>query len=155
MVLPNGRTVLISFLVTSPTLMAARIPPPLVMATTWSSFTVRPSLFCMTFQSIASVMRSPLLVSPSRLPLGAFAPLSSTLLLAKTAPYSLSMRSMIFCAAAATAASLAVSSLISKRELLSIFLVASSMTITPILANFVPVDWMGSPFLPLVITLWE
>ena len=143
------------FLVTSPGLMALRIPPPLVRATTWSASTVRDSLSCRIFQTIASVIRSPLLVSLSRLPLGAFAPLSTTSLLAKTAPYSLSIRSMIFCAAAATVASLAVSSLISKRELLSIFLVASSMTITPILANAVPVDWMGSPFSPLVITVWE
>ena len=29
------------------------------------------------------------------------------------------------------------------------------MTITPMLANAVPVDWMGSPFSPLVITVWE
>ena len=41
------------------------------------------------------------------------------------------------------------------KGVLSIFLLASSMTITPMFLNAVPVDWMGSPFLPLVITLWE
>ena len=29
------------------------------------------------------------------------------------------------------------------------------MTITPMFLNAVPVDWMGSPFSPLVITVWE
>ena len=29
------------------------------------------------------------------------------------------------------------------------------MTMTPMLANFVPVDWMGSPFSPFIITVWE
>ena len=36
MVLPKGRTVFTSFLVTSPALIAARMPPPFVTATTVS-----------------------------------------------------------------------------------------------------------------------
>ena len=83
--LPNGSTVLMSFFVTSPTPMLARMPPPLVMATTFSSGTVT-SASVSTFQSMASVIRSPRLVSESRLPSGAFVPLSATSLTANFSP---------------------------------------------------------------------
>ena len=83
--LPNGSTVLMSFLVMSPALTVARMPPPFVMATTFSAGTE--IVACVRiFQSMASVIRSPRLVSESRLPLGAFAPLSSTLLTANFSP---------------------------------------------------------------------
>ena len=33
-------------------------------------------------------------------------------------------------------------------------LVSLSITTTPMYSNFVPVDWIGSPFSPAVITVW-
>ena len=37
----------------------------------------------------------------------------------------------------------------------TIFFVALSMVMTPMLAKAVPVDWMASPFGPAVMTVWE
>ena len=78
-VLPKGRTVLMSFLVISPTLIVARMPPPLVMAPS----TLSPC--SSAFQARASQIRSPKLVSSVRLP-GARSPLSSTSVVANTVP---------------------------------------------------------------------
>ena len=65
------------------------------------------------------------------------------------------MGSMMALAAAAT-----VSSRFSYSETLisslpTIFFVALSMVMTPMLAKAVPVDWMASPFGPAVMTVWE
>ena len=65
--------------------MVARMPPPFVMATTFSTGTLIVASLRI-FQSMASVIRSPRLVSESRLPSGAFAPLSVTLLTANFSP---------------------------------------------------------------------
>ena len=73
-----------SFLVMSPALTVARMPP-FVMATTFSTGTLIVASLRI-FQSMASVIRSPRLVSESRLPLGAFAPLSATSLSANFSP---------------------------------------------------------------------
>ena len=37
----------------------------------------------------------------------------------------------------------------------TIFFVALSMVMTPMFLKAVPVDWMGSPFGPAVMTEWE
>ena len=101
-VLPKGRTVNTSFLVMSPALMAARMPPPLVMATAFSMLML--GIRVLTAHIMASVIRSPMLVSSVRLP-GSLAPLSSTSVLANTLPYSASTSPMILSAMALTEAS--------------------------------------------------
>ena len=102
-VLPKGSTVFTSSLEMSPLWIQARMPPPLVMATTFSAGTVSSASLRMA-HSMESVIRSPRLVSWVRLP-GSLSPLSSTSVLAKTLPYSALMSLMILSAAAFTVAS--------------------------------------------------
>ena len=130
-VLPKGRTVLMSFLVMSPAAMEARIPPPLVMAT--SAFS--PSSWA--FHSRASAIRSPRLVSWVRLP-GSRSPLRSTSVSANLAPYSASISALISAARAAMASSSAT--VISSVETVSVVMVPSLMVTTPMLARAVPVE---------------
>ena len=116
-----------SFLVTSPAWIQARMPPPLVMATTWSASTVRPPVFA-TDHSIASVIRSPRLVSMFRLP-GARSPFSSTSERANTTSYSAFTASMISRATAATVSSTGASAPSGISLCSSMRLVALSMQI--------------------------
>ena len=96
-----------------------------------------------------------------RLP-GALSPLSSTSEVAKASPYSASTRSMISCATAAVAGSRGVSSVMGISSLVmrpSLRSAVGSMMMQPTFMNvvafaLVPVDWMGSPFGPSVITVW-
>ena len=53
------------------------------------------------------------------------------------------------------AVSIEVVIVIAIRKLSSMVRVSLSMTTTPMFSKELPVDWMGSPFSPEVITVWE
>ena len=97
--LPKGKMVFISFMVISPALMEARMPPPLVRAATTCS-----PMACCADHRIASAAKSPRLVSCVRTP-GALLPSRSTSVLAKAADSCASTASLRPFTTAATSAS--------------------------------------------------
>ena len=139
-VLPNGSTVLMSFLVMSPTAMGARMPPPFTMAPSTSTPSRRAP------QTMASPIRSPRFVSSVRLP-GSSWPLSRTSVFAKTTPYSSSISLRMAAARAATAASSSVREAMGTVSA-SMAPVSPSMVTTPIPAILVPVEVITVSVMP-------
>ena len=117
--------------------MGARMPPPLVRATTFSAGTPMSSPPLVAYHRIASVIRLPKLVSSVRLP-GSRSPLSRTSVTAKVAPYSFSISARISAARAAGAESSGTA--MASVATVSVVISPSLIVTTPMLLNFSPVE---------------